>query len=123
MKKINNYLMIFAVVFLAACESEPDTTLQNSLVGNTVDETSISDTLAINATSQAVGNGTTLHLYDPANGILPSATDIIFKDSLDGTLNIPIVSGDPQTAVKNGNECDGWFFHRYADLYWFFRCD
>ncbi len=109
MTKLNKYLMFFAVALLVACESDPPSTLQDSLNGNTVDTSSIGATLAINASSQAVGNGTTLHLYDPAAGVLPSATDIMFKDSLDGTINIPIAPGDPQAALKTVlNAMDGF---------------
>jgi len=100
MNKLLTYLMIFAVVFLTACESDPSDDLQDSLDGNTVDEGSVDETLDINSTSQAVGDGTTLHLYDPSAAVLPSATDILFTDTEDGTLNIPIAPGDPQAALK-----------------------
>ena len=46
---------------------------------------------------RAVGDGTTLHLFDPSAGVLQSASDIMFKDSEDGTINLPIVTGDPQS--------------------------
>ena len=101
MKNFINMIIVSGFVFLAGCESEPSETLQQSLSGNSVDDTNIiSQTLAINATSQAVGDGTTKHVYDPGAGDLPSAIDILFKDSQDGTINIPIVSGDPQASLK-----------------------
>ena len=98
MKRLNVYLVALVAVFLAACESEPSENLQSSI--NTVDASTIAATLAINNASQAVGNGTTLHLFDPSAAILPSATDILFTGTEDGTLNIPIVAGDPQAALK-----------------------
>lgn len=100
MKKLNLYLVIFMAFFLGACESEPSENLQSSIAGSAVDANTIAATLAINATSQSVGNGTTLHLFDPSAAVLPSATDILFTGTEDGTLNIPIVAGDPQAALK-----------------------
>jgi pimeloyl-ACP methyl ester carboxylesterase len=100
MKLFKQSVIIFGVMFLFGCESEPSKDLQDSLGNNSVDQASIQQTLAINATSNAVGDGTTQHLYDPGAGVLPSAIDILFKDSKDGTLNIPIAQGDPQAALK-----------------------
>ncbi len=101
MKLMKKIFIILGVIFVVGCESDPADTLQQSLQNTAVDETGIIEqTLAINATSQAVGDGTTLHLYDPAMGVVPTAIDLLFKDSLDGTLNIPIVDGDPQAPLK-----------------------
>lgn len=109
MKKLNWYSMAFAAVFLTACESEPSENLQGSLAGSTVDANAIAATLAINATSQAVGNGSTAQLYDPSIGVVPSSIDLLFNGTLDGTLNIPIVAGDPTAALKTVlNALDGF---------------
>ncbi len=109
MNTINKLLMISAVVFLVACESDPSDNLQDSLDGNTVDTNSVGTTLAINATSQAVGTATTFSNFDPGNSLIPSAIDILLSGSEDGTLNIPITENDPQESVKTAlNALDGF---------------
>ncbi len=109
MNTINKFLMISAVVLVVACESDPSDNLQDSLDGNTVDTNSIGTTLAINATSQAVGTATTFSNYDPGNSLIPSAIDILLSGSSDGTLNIPIGENDPQESVKTAlNALDGF---------------
>ncbi len=57
MKNYKNYLFVLGFAFLVGCESEPSENLQGSLSGNLVDQSSIEQTLAINTTSQAVGDG------------------------------------------------------------------
>lgn len=110
MKYFNRIIFTLGFVFVSGCESEPSENLQAALNSSSpVDTSTISQTLAINATSQAVGDGSTLHLYDPGSSILPSAIDILFVDTLDGTINIPIEAGDPQAALKTVlNAMDGF---------------
>ncbi|NNE64675.1 MAG: hypothetical protein HKN34_11380, partial [Gammaproteobacteria bacterium] len=104
MNKKQNFLMIFLVAFLVACESDPSDDLQDALSGNTVD-----DALAINDESQAVGTAAVFSNYDPGNSIVPSSIDILFSGSEDGTLNIPIIENDPQESVKTAlNALDGF---------------
>lgn len=106
---MNSYLMIFVVALLVACESDPSDDLQDSLSGNTVDEDSVADTLAINATSQAVGTAAVFSNYDPTVSAIPSSIDILFSGTTDGTLNIPILANDPQESVKTAlNALDGF---------------
>ncbi len=109
MKKINIYLMILLVAFLFGCESDPGDSLQNALDEDTVDQESITETLAINAESQAVGTVSTFSNYDPASASLPSSIDVLFSGSDDGTLNIPIGENDPQGPLKSVlNALDGF---------------
>ena len=109
MKLLNQSVLFFAIMSLFGCESEPPSALQDSLANSSVDQASIQATLAINATSTAVGDGTTQHLYNPGAGVAPTAIDLLFKDSTDGTLNIPIVSGDPKTPLYTVmNAMDGF---------------
>ncbi len=48
-------------------------------------------------------------IFDPSNGVLSVPNDILFTDTLDGTLNIPVDDeedfSDPQNAL---NVLDGW---------------
>ena len=48
--------------------------------------------------------------FDPANGILPTPTNILFSGSTDGTLNIPITDpSDPSSALVQAiNALDGF---------------
>ncbi|RCU50497.1 lipase [Corallincola holothuriorum] len=47
--------------------------------------------------------------YDPANGVLPVPNDLLYTDTTDGTLNIPVTDpsdlSNPQVAI---NALDGW---------------
>ncbi len=47
--------------------------------------------------------------FDPANGVIPFPNNLLFKDSIDGTLNIPVANAadysDPQVAL---NTLDGF---------------
>lgn len=45
-------------------------------------------------------------VFDPANGKIPSTNDLLFKDSADGTLNIPNPDSNPVIAAVN--ELDGF---------------
>ena len=87
MKKLNLLFALFATVGLAACESEPGETLQNS----------------IDTTSGVVTN------FDPANSIIPYPNDLLFLGTADGTLNIPVADSadlsDPKVAL---NGLDGF---------------
>jgi len=88
MKNRNYKLLALAlsVSILAACESERDTDLQDSIVEST--ETSN---------------------FDLANSIIPFPNDLLFSGSTDGTLNIPVADdtdlSDPQVAL---NYLDGF---------------
>lgn len=109
MKNFNYYLFVLGFVLLTACESEPGDSLQDSLNGNSVDQASIAATLAINNDDLAVGIAATFSNYNPSTSTVPSAIDILLSGSLDGTLNIPIASDDPQIAVKTAlNVLDGF---------------
>lgn len=47
--------------------------------------------------------------YDLTRGVVPSANNLLFSGSLDGTLNIPIAPGDPAAALKQTlNALDGF---------------
>jgi pimeloyl-ACP methyl ester carboxylesterase len=109
MKKFTHYVVVLGFLALTGCESEPSENLKASVINNAVDPTTIQQTLAINATSQAVGTATTFSNYDPSTSTVPSAIDILFSGSLDGTLNIPISVNDPQESLKNAlNTLDGF---------------
>lgn len=86
MKKLNLLFALFATVSLTACESEPEETLKDS----------------INASDVASD-------YDLANSVIPYPNDLLFKDTLDGTLNIPVLDpadlSDPAVAL---NGLDGF---------------
>ena len=72
---------------LSACDSDKGTSNRDSI---DTDSTNISN-------------------FDPANGIIPFPNDLLFKDSADGTLNIPVADAadlsDPQVAM---NALDGF---------------
>ncbi len=89
MMNLNVYKLILLALsasILVACESDPDTDLQESIVEST-----------------AISN------YDPSNSVIPFPNDLLFADSADGTLNIPVVDeddlSDPQVAL---NGLDGF---------------
>lgn len=104
MRNLFKTSLLSAFIALSGCESEPSSNLQDSL-----DATSVAAVLAINANSQAVGSGTTTSLFDPANAILPTATNLLFTGTEDGTINIPIAEGDPRTALFTAlNVLDGF---------------
>jgi dienelactone hydrolase len=85
MKTTNLLIALLATGVLAACESEPGESLQNNI-----------DT----------GNSS---IFDPSNGVIPFPNDLLFQDSMDGTLNIPVDDpadlSDPQVAL---NGVDGF---------------
>ena len=85
MKTTHLFIALLATVVLAACESEPGETLKNGI-----------DT----------GN---VSIFDPSNGVIPFPNDLLFQDSTDGTLNIPVDDpadlSDPQVAL---NGMDGF---------------
>ena len=86
MKKLNLLFVLFATVLLGACESEPEETLKSSIVVDSVTTN-----------------------FDPANSVIPFPNDLLFKDTADGTLNIPVVDAtdlsDPAVAL---NVLDGF---------------
>ena len=45
-------------------------------------------------------------IFDPANGKIPASNDLLFKDSKDGTLNIPNPSKNP--IIAQVNQLDGF---------------
>ncbi|MGB5398247.1 MAG: lipase [Gammaproteobacteria bacterium] len=85
MKTTNLLIALLATGVLAACESEPGESLQNSI-----------DT----------GNVST---FSPSDGVIPFPNNLLFRDSADGTLNIPVDDpldySDPQVAL---NTLDGF---------------
>lgn len=47
--------------------------------------------------------------FDPSNGIVPNPNNLFFAGTTDGTLNIPIVAGDPAAPLKQTlNALDGF---------------
>ena len=72
---------------LSACDSDKGTSNRDSI---DTDTTNISN-------------------FDPANSVIPFPNDLLFKDTLDGTLNIPVADAadlsDPQVAM---NALDGF---------------
>ena len=87
MKITHLFMALLAMVVLASCESEPSETLQK----NIETESAYSST------------------FDPSNSVIPFPNDLLFRDSLDGTLNIPVADvsdlSDPQVAL---NALDGF---------------
>jgi len=89
MMNINKFKLLalaLSVSILAACESDPSSKLQDSIVEST-----------------AISN------FDPANGVIPFPNDLLFKGMVDGTLNIPVADetdlSDPKVAM---NGLDGF---------------
>jgi pimeloyl-ACP methyl ester carboxylesterase len=92
MKNYKLFIALLSVVLVSACESEPATTLQDS----------------IDLTTQPRA------LFDPSNGVIPFPNNLLFGDqpgapNLDGTINIPVADAadfsDPQVAL---NALDGF---------------
>ncbi len=117
MQNLLKITLVSSLLILSACENEPKTNLQDSLASSgSANSASILKTLSINAASQAVDSDPTdtptSNLYDPGNAIVPSAIDILFKDSLDGTINVsfsPNEATDPKAAAKRVlNDMDGF---------------
>ena len=92
MKKIILSLSIASVLGLAACDSE---TFNDAL--QSVDK----NNSAITASARIV--------FDPSNGLLSVPNDLLFQDTQDGTLNIPVEDAadesDPSVALSG---LDGW---------------
>ena len=86
MKNFKGTLFVLGFVLLAGCESEPSERLQDSIVE-----------------SSASSN------FDPTNSVIPFPNDLLFKDSVDATLNIPVADAndlsDPSVAL---NALDGF---------------
>ena len=86
MKNSKLFIALLSVVLISACESEPATTLQDSIVQ-----------------SSAISN------FDPANSVIPFPNDLLFLGSLDGTVNIPVADAadfsDPAVTI---NALDGF---------------
>ena len=86
MTKTKLLVLALSASILAACESEPDTDLQDAIV----ESTETSD-------------------FDLANSVIPFPNDLLFAGSADGTLNIPVDDAadlaDPQVAL---NGVDGF---------------
>ncbi len=89
MKRLNLAALISASLLLSGC-NEGETTLQDNI-----------DTSSASLSSYA--------LFNPAESIIPYPNNLLFKDTLDGTLNIPFNSGDSDAAVKEAlNTLDGF---------------
>ncbi len=89
MKRLNLAALIFGSLLLNGC-NEGDTTLQDNI-----------DTSSASLSSYA--------LFNPAESIIPYPNNLLFKETLDGTLNIPFESSDHDAAVKKAlNTLDGF---------------
>jgi pimeloyl-ACP methyl ester carboxylesterase len=85
MRLFNLVIAALLATMLAACDSGKGTSNRDS-----IDTTNASN-------------------FDPADGVIPFPNDLLFKDSADGTLNIPVADAadlsDPQVAL---NALDGF---------------
>lgn len=89
MKKLNLATLIFGSLLLSGC-NEGDTTLQDNI-----------DTSSASLSSYA--------LFNPAESIIPYPNNLLFKGTLDGTLNIPFDSRNSDAVVKEAlNTLDGF---------------
>ncbi len=89
MKRLNLATLIFGSLLLSGC-NEGDTTLQDNI-----------DTSPASLSSYA--------LFNPAESVIPYPNNLLFKDTLDGTLNVPVESSDSDAAVKEAlNTLDGF---------------
>ena len=92
MKKLVLSLAIISALSLSGCGSETIEDVKNDVAEN---GTPIVDSARV--------------VFDPSNGVLSVPTDLLFTDTLDGTLNIPMDdptdSADPYFAL---NALDGW---------------
>ena len=92
MKKLVLSLAIVSALGLSACDSETIEDVQKEVADN-----------GTAVTAQARIS------YDPANGILSVPNDLLFSDTTDGTLNLPVEDatdfGDPTVAMS---ALDGW---------------
>jgi len=86
MKKLKLTTLICSALLLSAC-NEGDTRLQDNI------DTSQSE----------------YPLFDPSNSVIPYPNNLLFKDSLDATLNIPFEPTDSNAAVVEAlNTLDGF---------------
>ncbi|MCP4407001.1 MAG: lipase [Gammaproteobacteria bacterium] len=87
MRITNLFFLLLVCAMLIACDTDKGTSNQDTI--NT-DTTNISN-------------------FNPANSMVPFPNDLLFKDTLDGTLNIPVADqadlSDPQVAL---NALDGF---------------
>ncbi len=92
MKKLVLSLAIISALSLSGCGSETIEDVKKDVAEN---GTPIVDSARV--------------VFDPSNGVLSVPTDLLFTDTLDGTLNIPMDdptdSADPYFAL---NALDGW---------------
>ena len=86
MTKTKLLVLALSASFLAACESDPSDDLQDS-----------------------INESTSISNFDPANSVIPFPNDLLFKDMVDGTINIPVADAadfsDPSVAI---NGLDGF---------------
>ncbi len=89
MKMTKIIITLAAAMIISACESEPDTNLQDSIV-----ETTPSTDGAVNPSAK----------FDPSNSIIPFPNNLLFGGSEDGTINVPGIDetnlADPQVALS-----------------------
>lgn len=92
MKKLILSLSIASVLGLTACDSETINDVQQNVEKNNS---------TVTASARIV--------FDPTNGVLSVPNDLLFQDTQDGTLNIPIEdptnASDPSIALS---AIDGW---------------
>lgn len=77
---------------------------------NACSDSSDYDFAASQAAAQSDYKPSLAPLFDPANGIIPSTNDLLFRGSTDGTLNIPTtnVSGGQLAVYEAFNSVDGF---------------
>ncbi|MGD8590717.1 MAG: Ig-like domain-containing protein, partial [Chromatiales bacterium] len=98
MTKLSTWFLLVGVLLLGGCNSGSDYDFDAS-----VDQAQ--------ANYEEENPSAPRPLFSPAEGILPSATDLLFLGSEDYTLNIPIDSSDPagvQALKATLNELDGF---------------
>ncbi len=88
MKKIFLTFTLTASFFIAGCESEPGSSVQSSIT--------------------PADSVTTFSGFDPANAKIPFPNNLLFKDTLDGTLNIPLTGGAADALSMQLNVLDGF---------------
>lgn len=87
MRILTPLFLLLVSAMLAACDTDKGTSNRDSI---STDTTNISD-------------------FDPSSSVIPFPNDLLFKDTADGTLNIPVADetdlSDPQVAL---NALDGF---------------
>jgi pimeloyl-ACP methyl ester carboxylesterase len=74
MNKTKILSVLLSVILISACESEPSTDLQDSIV---------------EVTPETAGSVNPTALFDPSNSVIPFPNNLLFSGSTDLTLNLP----------------------------------